>query len=169
MTEVTILDAGSDDIAGKIASGIEEYGGNCGDLLIRSIRTLNDISTKKTDVLVLSEDADIVHGERKARVSCTILLLPGDRVASGTESCDTDIFDAECIVTYGMSPKNTITLSSINEETCVLALQRELITTGGDVLERQEIKVKGGMRPNSLLAVVGTLLILGHKISDINR
>ena len=76
MTEVTVLDAGSDDIAGKIASGIEEYGGNSGDLLIRSIRSLKDISAFKTDVLVLSEDAGI--SDRKARISCKILLLPGD-------------------------------------------------------------------------------------------
>jgi hypothetical protein len=169
MTEVTVLDAGSDDIAGNIASGIEEFGGNSGDLLIRSIRTLNDMSAKKTDVLVLSEDDAIFQGEPKARVACKILLLPGDRVTSGTEPGDTDFFDAECVVTYGMSPKNTITLSSISEESCVLALQRELITIGGDVLERQEIKIKGGLRPNSLLAVYGTLLILGYRISDINR
>lgn len=167
MTEVTVLDAGSDDIAGKIASGIKEYRGNSGDLLIRSIRSLNDISTLKTDVLVLSEDA-LISG-RKAHIGCTLLLLPGDPAAGGPVPGDTDFFDTKCIVTYGMSPKNTITLSSISEDTCVLALQRELITTRGDVLERQEIKVKGGMRPNSLLAVYGTLLILGHKISDINR
>jgi hypothetical protein len=167
MTEVTVLDAGSDDIAGKIASGIEEYGGNSGDLLIRSIRSLKDISAFKTDVLVLSEDAGI--SDRKARISCKILLLPGDSAAGGAVPGDTDSFDAECIVTYGMSPKNTITLSSISEDMCVLALQRELITTCGDVLERQEIKIKGGMCPNSLLAVYGTLLILGLKISDINR
>jgi hypothetical protein len=164
MTEVTVLDTGCDDIAGRIASGIEEYEGSSGDILIRSIRALNDTTMKRTDILVLSADDAKYRHDQNAHISCGILLMPGDTVA-----CDTDVFDAECIVTYGMSPKNTITLSSISEDTCVLALQRELVTTKGDVLERQEIKVKGGLRPDSLLAVAGTLLILGQKISDVNQ
>ncbi len=186
MTEVIVIDTGcndsagddisgndisGNDIAGLIASGIEEYGGNNGDVLIRSIRSLSEISKKAPDVLVLTEESakcchDETRTEKHRHISCGILLLPGDVVVCDTDS---DIFDADCIVTYGMSPKNTITLSSISEETCVLALQRELITTKGDVLERQEIKIKGGLRPDCLLTVAGALLILGQKISDINQ
>lgn len=101
----------------------------------------------------MTEDAVGSFKGGKTNIVCGILLLPGD--------ADAGIFDAECIVTYGMSPKNTVTLSSINEESCVLALQRELLTIKGDVLERQEIKIRGGMPPNCLLAVAGSLLILG--------
>ena len=180
MTEVTVIDTGCDDIAGRIASAIEESGGLSGDVLIRSIHTLSEVSKKKTDILVLTEDAmkptgddsrRDSHGQLEARISCSILLLPGDADACGAAACDADadIFDAECIVTYGMSPKNTITLSSISEDTCVLALQRDLVTIKGDILERQEIKIGGGMRPECLLAVTGALLILGQKISDINE
>lgn len=168
MTEVTVIDTGCDDIAGRIASGIDESGGMSGDILIRSIHSLNEISKKKTDILVLTEDAVKTGGEQRARISCGILLLPGDSDACATDA-DADIFDAECIVTYGMSPKNTITLSSISEETCVLALQRELVTIKGDVLERQEIKIGGGMRPDCLLAAAGALLILGQKLYEINQ
>lgn len=170
MTEVIIVDAGCDDIAGKIASGIDESGGYNGDILIRSIHSLKEITQKKTDVLVLTEHTvktrrEDTPWEPGMRISCGILLLPGD-IITGDGDDEVDIFDAECIVTYGMSPKNTITLSSISEGICVLALQRELITTKGDVLERQEIKINGGMRPDCLLAVAGALLILGQRPTD---
>jgi hypothetical protein len=170
MTELIVIDTGCEDIAGKIASGLSEYGEgflSCGDILIRSISTLKEMTAGKPDILVLTEDAAKSAQESTVHICCGILLLPGDYAADDSKA-DTDIFDADCIVTYGMSPKNTITLSSISEESCVLALQRELITTNGNMLERQEIKVKGGLRPGSLLAVAGALLILGQKISDIN-
>lgn len=112
----------------------------------------------KPGILVLTENAVNSFQDGKTNIACRILLLPGD--------ADAGIFDAECIVTYGMSPKNTVTLSSISEESCVLALQRELLTINGDVLERQEIKIKGGMPPDCLLAVAGSLLILGINLSE---
>jgi hypothetical protein len=95
-----------------------------------------------------------------APIKCGILLLPGD--------ADADSFDAGCVVTYGMSPKNTLTLSSIGEDTCVLALQRELLTANGSMLERQEFNIKSGLRPDRLLAMAGALLILGLKLPEIN-
>ena len=59
---------------------------------------------------------------RAAGCKCGILLLPGDANVPMS-------FDAGCVVTYGMSPKNTLTLSSIGEDTsALLALQRELLT-----------------------------------------
>lgn len=172
MTEVAVLDSGDDDIAGKIASRIDEYGGNTGVILIRSVRSLNEIMKKKPDILVLADDAamscrvDSQGVQNNARIDCGILLMPGDSIGV---SRDTEIFDAGCIVTYGMSPKNTVTFSSIGEDTCILTLQRELVTITGDVLERQEINIKGEMRPDSLLAVAGTLLLLGLRISDTNQ
>lgn len=173
MTEVVVFDMGPDDIAGHIAARLEEDEGRMGDVLIRSIRSLKDIAAKRPDILVLSEDAATVCRKLGAPIGCGILLMPGDGGICDTTACDADagtadMFDAGCIATYGMSPKNTVTLSSISEEICVLALQRELVTTGGDVLERQEIMIRGGMRPACLLAVAGTLLLLGRKLSDIN-
>jgi hypothetical protein len=181
MTEVTVLEAGCDDLAGSIASRIEECGGHIGDVLIRSIHSLKEAAKTKPDILVLPAEAVSSGYERDARVSCSFLLLPGDSVTGDSVtgdsvtgdlsngSADATDFDAGCIVTYGMSPKNTITLSSISEDTCVLALQRELVTIHGDILDRQEMMIKGGLRPDCLLAVVGTLLILGLKISDTNQ
>jgi hypothetical protein len=165
MTELTVVDAGYDDIAGKIASGIRGYGGDPSAVRIVKAASSEARIASQPDILVLTEDAPRVVRQAGERVKCGILLLPGDSAASGT---DAEAFDAGCIVTYGMSPKNTITLSSISEESCVLAIQREFLTSSGELLERQEMRIKGGMRPGSLLAVAGALLILGLRLSDAN-
>ena len=157
MTELTVIDTGCDDIAGKIVSGIREHGGSPSEVRVVQAASLLSLKNRTPDILVLSEDASAISMKAPWRVKCGILLLPGDFDAEG--------FDADCIITYGMSPQNTITLSSIGEESCVLAIQREFLTEKGDMMERQEIKIRGGMRPGSLLAVAGTLLILGLKIS----
>ncbi len=80
---------------------------------------IGDLDGPPPDILVLSPDAVMTRRVESAPIKCGILLLPGD--------ADADSFDAGCVVTYGMSPKNTLTLSSIGEDTCVLALQRELL------------------------------------------
>lgn len=162
MTDLTVIDIGGEDLAGHIATRLTEH--QCGgDILIRSVVSMHETTLKNPDVLVLTEAAADAAAEQKIRLKSSILLLPGDMA-----DLDMDLFEAACLVTYGMSPKNTITLSSINEDYCVLALQRELVTVCGDVLERQEIKVKGGLRPELLLAVAGALLILGMNIAEAN-
>jgi len=165
MTELAVIDAGCDDLAEKIRAGIDRYGGDSKSIRIRSAAFCAEILDGRPDILVLSEDALPSCGISSGVVRCGVLLLPGDVAAGGA---DARLFEADCLITYGMSPKNTITLSSISETSCVLAIQREFMTAGGDMLERQEIKIKGGMRPNCLLAVAGALLILGLRISDAN-
>jgi hypothetical protein len=158
MTELAVIDEGCDDLAAKIASGIGKYGGSPDDIRLVKAASCAELSGSRPGILVLSENASGICLGDSERISCGILLLPGDFVV-----CD-NRFEAGCIVTYGMSPKNTITLSSISETSCVLAIQREFLTAGGDFLERQEIKVMGGMRPGCLLAVAGALLLLGLKL-----
>lgn len=162
MVELAVIEAGRDglvcdDIAGKIVSGIKEYGGGLDTVIIVKASSLEELRGSHPDVLVLSEESSKDPSGDTAHIRCGILLLPGDG--------DAEAFDAECIVTYGMSPKNTITLSSISEESCVLAIQRELLTSSGDMLDRQEFKIRGGMRPGCLLPVAGALLILGIKLA----
>lgn len=166
MIKLTVVDPGTEDIAGKIAARL---GASCGEaegLLLRKANSYSELNGLTADVLVITSDAAMLLREPSVHMPCGILLFPGDH-APGCEAAEG--FEAGCIVTYGMSPKNTITLSSIGEESCVLALQRELMTVKGNVLERQEMCVKGGMRPDSLLAVVGALLLTGLRLSDANR
>jgi hypothetical protein len=159
MTKLTVIETEGEEIAQYIVGRIKKNG-DTGVITVRSVYSADELGGLRSDILVISPNAARKGTKPKNTVSCGILLLPGDAEA--------DFAEADCIVSYGMSPKNTITLSSIGEESCILALQRELITVRGDVLERQEIMIEGGKKPDSLLAVAGTLLLLGLKPSDIN-
>ena len=69
---------------------------------------------------------------------------------------------ADRAVSYGPSPKDSITLSSLEGDQICVALQRELVTVTGRVLERQELVLPfpTGRDPLPWLAVTGTLLLL---------
>ena len=45
------------------------------------------------------------------------------------------------VVTYGMSPNATLALSSVGEVSAMLAVQREITTPQGAVVEEQELRV----------------------------
>ena len=78
-----------------------------------------------------------------------LLLLPGECAAGG--------FQAETVVTYGLSPRDTITLSSLTEP--VLCVQREVPLARGGVLEPQEFPLPGLAEAADLLPVLGTRLL----------
>ena len=151
MTEVVIVGPSSDKLAQKV-----------GDELARRV---GDISVTRISSVTRPLDADIAlvlpggaAGTEKLR--CRILMLPGGGGA--------DFARADCVVTYGMNAKDTLTLSSIGDETCVLALQRELVTTLGSVLDRQEIKIRAAGTADELLAVNGAMLLLGLPATDLS-
>ena len=61
---------------------------------------------------------------------CRVLLAPGDRALS------LEHVSAETVVTYGLSHRDSLTLSSLAEP--VLCVQRQLPRPGGGVVEPQE-------------------------------
>lgn len=84
---------------------------------------------------------------------CKILLMPDELLV---------IPNAETAISYGMSSKCSITLSSVRRNP-VLAIQREISTLAGVVLEPQEIPLKNwyNLSEYSLMASVTALLLLG--------
>ena len=115
-----------------------------------------ELAGESLDLLVVSPGATGWAGA--ASVTCRLLLLPGSAgpLARGMQ--------VEGAVSYGAGPKNTITLSSLEGDKICLAIQRELVTVEGGVVERQELVLPypaGRENPDLFMARVGTLLLLG--------
>lgn len=115
---------------------------------------------KRPDLLVVSPKA--VRSETKnipaILGSCGILMTPGFTAPGVTSR-----LDAGCVVSCGMSAKDSVTLSSIGGGSVMLSIQRELPTVTGTVLERQEIPVRCPERasPEDALASSAALLLMG--------
>ena len=89
--------------------------------------------------------------------TCRTVLLPGD---AGAVLGD---LQAASAVSYGASPRDSLTVSSREQGRLWAALQRELVTIDGQVVERQEFPVTlwDAREELSALAVAGALLLLG--------
>ena len=70
---------------------------------------------------------------------------------------------AASAVSYGASPRDSLTISSREGNTLWAALQRELVTVDGQVVERQEFPLTLEPEVGELpaLAAAGALLLLG--------
>lgn len=90
-------------------------------------------------------------------VRCRIVLLHGEQREL------LERIGAECAVSYGLSPRDTVTLSSRRGDRLWVAVQRELVRADGTVLERQELSVEAedGLDTMDILALTGAGLILG--------
>ena len=138
---------------------IEEQEGIEADILRRLTlhgRSLGQIpAADHPALLVVSPRAAARRDGRPER--CRMALLPGDAPLPGWE------FQAASAVSYGTGPKNTLTLSSREGPKLWLALQRELVTIQGQVVDRQEFPwiLDHSASPQSALAVAGALLLLG--------
>ena len=115
-----------------------------------------ELAGESLDLLVVSPSATGWAGA--ASVTCRMVLLPGSAgpLARGMR--------VESAVSYGTGPKDTITLSSLEGDKICLAVQRELVTVEGGVVERQELVLPypaGQETPERFMAQVGTLLLLG--------
>ena len=95
--------------------------------------------------------------ERPLPAACRTLLLPGEvrQLPRG--------FRAASAVSYGPSPRDSLTISSRGERRLWAALQRDVVTVDGQVVERQEFSVplEGEENVMPVLAAVGALLLLG--------
>lgn len=90
-------------------------------------------------------------------VRCAAAVLPGSLRAEIAGK-----IDAKCLVTYGMSSKDTITVSSA-KDTLMLSVQRELIDLSGKRTEIQEIRLHPLFQENQeyIMAAAGVLLLSG--------
>ena len=83
---------------------------------------------------------------------CRVLLAPGDWAPSLSRIA------AETVVTYGLSHRDSLTLSSLTEP--VLCIQRQLPRPDGTIIEPQEFPLPAlPGPPEDLLPLLGTLLL----------
>lgn len=110
---------------------------------------------RKPGLLVVGPGVTEVSGP----LTCGTVLLPG-----GQGNFLSHI-QAKSAVSYGLSGRDTITLSSRRGDRLWVAVQRELVRLDGIVLERQELAVDmpPGLDTLHTLALTGALLILNVK------
>lgn len=106
------------------------------------------------DLLVVSPGATGWAGA--GTLNCRTALLPGGRSAL------TRLLPAGTVLSYGLSSRNTLTLSSLDEGRASVAVQREFVSLAGRAVERQELILPCGGSPELLLAQAGAALLLGR-------
>lgn len=92
---------------------------------------------------------------------CRTVLLPGGM--GGV------LPQAASAVSYGVSPRDSLTISSREGDVLWAALQREVVTIDGQVIERQEfpLALEPGGEELSTLAAAGALLLLGVPLEEL--
>jgi len=113
-------------------------------------------------LLVVSPKA--ARQECSLPLACRTALLPGERtVPEGLRAAAT--------VCYGISPRDSLTISRREKDVLWAVLQRELVTVDGQVVRRQEfpVSIGCGRRELSTLAAVGGLLLLGVPPEELSR
>lgn len=119
---------------------------------VRAIHNPADLTAKPWDLLALTARGCQRLGAAD-RPRCRILLIPGD--------CDgklSALLGAETVVSYGLSPRDSLTLSSLTEP--VLCVQRALPRVDGGMVEPQELPL-GDLpgRAEELLPLLGAWLL----------
>lgn len=106
------------------------------------------------DLLLVAPSARAWAGAGVIR--CRTTLLPGAALPLAR------LLKAESAVSYGASPKDTLTISSLEGKQICVALQREIITLDGATLERQEfvLPFSPGEDPERFLGLTGARLLL---------
>lgn len=111
------------------------------------------LAGERYDLLAVSPRA---VGWSGSALECETVLLPGSAGALA------GFIRARRAVSYGLNPRDTLTLSSIEGERISVALQRGLIRLDGEVVEEQEIVLPySGQLPELVLAQVGLKLLAG--------
>ena len=112
---------------------------------------LEELAGRAWDLLALTEQG--CHSLGKTPLLCRILLVPGN--------CPAELPDrlgAEAVITYGLSSRDSLTLSSLTEP--MLCVQRALPRPDGTVVEPQELPLPPLSFPaEQLLPLLGLRLL----------
>ena len=146
MLDITVIEPFA-HIAAKLAEHIAPNAAN--------ITSLPNLSlSSRPDLLLFSQQEvspfpGVIH--------CKILLAPGQIAPEVLAN-----IQADWIVSFGLSARDTITFSSLEETRAQLAVLREIVTLRENLIEPQEIPVTltRAFTPEQSLAFYGALLLL---------
>lgn len=117
----------------------------------RRLRTTGELPEQRWGTLLLPPGT--AGAIQAVPVSCACLLVEGGCPAELLAAVET-----AHVVTYGMSPRDSLTLSSLQEP--VLCVQRSLTRPDGTVIERQELPLgELPLPPEQILPLLGLWLL----------
>lgn len=123
---------------------------------IVSPRFPEELAERRWDLLALTAEGCRLLTEGEVCCRCRILLLPGG------EAKVLKFIGSDCAVDYGLSPRNSLTLSGL-EGQMVVCVQRTLPAFTGGPIEPQEIPLpEKNLPPEKLLVVSGIRLLMGR-------
>ena len=124
---------------------------------VQRLKGEKEVSARTWDLLALTPSG--VRCLKTEVVRCRILLLPG--------TCPPELAaaaEAECIVSYGLSPRDSLTLSSL--ERPVLCVQRSLPRPDGTVVEPQDLPLPPLPEPAEQMLPLLGLKLLHMQLTD---
>lgn len=106
---------------------------------------------------------EICLTETWGNLECGTALLPGKTTHQ------LGMLRVRSAVSYGLSGRDSLTLSSREENRIWAAVQRELVRLDGTVLERQEfpVRIPDGADELQTLALAGAMLLLGAEPGEL--
>jgi len=147
-------------ISGRVTALIEDWLVERGDSLslVLTRGECPHCFSGEYDLFVLAPaDGTFRNPDPLQDIRCKALLAPSDR---GAEALG---IQSKWVVSYGLAVRDSLTVSSLEPDLAVLALQREIPTLRGTVVERQEVPlpIPPGSGAGGVMALYGSLLILG--------
>ncbi|MGI6577107.1 MAG: hypothetical protein ACOX1Q_03460 [Eubacteriales bacterium] len=106
------------------------------------------------DAILVFPDTDLSLN----KYSCRILIIPDVLI---TDEAIIKNASALCVISYGLSPKNTVTLSSTNDHRNVVALQRDIISLDNSLILRQEFTLDCDLSHYETTALASLMAISG--------
>lgn len=112
-----------------------------------------------SNIYVLYDEKPEVIGEN------AVIIVNGDNKRLLKSLAGTD----GTVITCGMSGVSTFTFSSMNDESCVLCLQRAVVSFGGKLLQPQELPVSLGGNtsdPDRLILLLAFAFLAQQNITE---
>ena len=119
--------------ASLIRHGVSVSGQGMAGFSLLSARSLEEIRDSRPDALFMAPGAAAAPGRP---VECGMAVIPG---SSSLESASRLL--AQSVISYGMSGRDTFTVSSLDDRVIMLTLQREIASIKGRIIDRQDFAV----------------------------